>query len=201
MRRLTPLPTTSSQRPSAAVAQPHVAGLRGTPSWPNAPAEFVAQPEFDASGKLIGIDDNEKWVVTPDGTRQHRRRLLLPAPRLAARRSTSAADLAADHRRLAQRSRDHVVRIQWRLAGRAGWSRRPAAALRGRAADCLARLLQALWARYAGPRGLKDAEEFVPALINGTLDAVTILKPSPSFDEHPGYSVLQQAEEHAVLLI
>ena len=48
---------------------------------------------------------------------------------------------------------------------------------------------------------LKDAQEFVPDLINGTLGAVTILKPSPSFDEHPGYSTVQQAEEHAVLLI
>ena len=52
-----------------------------------------------------------------------------------------------------------------------------------------------------GREHLKDAEEFVPDLINGDLGAVTILKPSPSFDEHPGYSVLQQAEEHAVLLI
>ena len=38
-----------------------------TPPWPNAPAEYVSQPEFDASGKLVGIKDNESWVVTPDG--------------------------------------------------------------------------------------------------------------------------------------
>ena len=38
-------------------------------------------------------------------------------------------------------------------------------------------------------------------MINGTLGAVTILKPSPSFDEHPEYSTIQQAEDHAVLLI
>ena len=38
-----------------------------TPPWPNAPEEFVSQPEYDAAGNLIGIDDNENWVVTPDG--------------------------------------------------------------------------------------------------------------------------------------
>ena len=38
-----------------------------TPAWPNAPAEYIAKPEYDTSGNLIGIKDNENWMVTPDG--------------------------------------------------------------------------------------------------------------------------------------
>ena len=50
-----------------------------------------------------------------------------------------------------------------------------------------------------GREHLHDALNFVPDMINGKLDAVTILKPSPAFDEHPGYSITQEAEQHARL--
>jgi phospholipase C len=48
---------------------------------------------------------------------------------------------------------------------------------------------------------LKDAVEFLADLGRGTLPAVSFIKPAPVFDAHPGYSVLQLAEEHAVDLI
>jgi phospholipase C len=52
-----------------------------------------------------------------------------------------------------------------------------------------------------GREHLRDAENFVPDLLNGTLPAVTILKTEPAYDEHPGYSIVQQAEEHNRLLV
>ena len=48
---------------------------------------------------------------------------------------------------------------------------------------------------------LKDETDFRAAIANGTLPAVSIVKPTGSNDEHPGYSVVEEAENHAVSII
>lgn len=173
-----------------------------TPPWPNAPAEYVAQPQLDANGKLIGIDDNENWVVTPDGYAINTGvdSFYPPHGSLPDDHRLPPIDLPTIGDRLS------AAGISW-YEYNGGWQD----ALDGAAEQPLPFVpMPPLTSHgYFKPYGpdmpgrahLKDAEEFVPDLINGTLGAVTILKPSPSFDEHPGYSTVQQAEEHAVLLI
>ncbi len=173
-----------------------------TPPWPNAPAEYVAKPQFDAAGKLIGIDDNENWVVTPDGYAVNTGvdSFYPPHGKLPDDHRLPPIDLPTIGDRLT------AAGISWNEYN-GSWQD----ALDGAAAQPLPFVpMPPLTSHgYFKPYGpempgrahLKDAQEFVPDLINGTLGAVTILKPSPSFDEHPGYSTVQQAEEHAVLLI
>lgn len=173
-----------------------------TPPWPNAPAEYISKPEYDASGKLIGIDDNENWLVTPDGYAVNTGvdSFYPPHGKLPDDHRLPPIELPTIGDRLS------AAGISW-YEYNGSWQD----ALDGAVAQPLPFVpMPPLSSHgYFKPYGpgmpgrahLKDAQEFVPDLINGTLGAVTILKPSPAFDEHPGYSIVQQAEEHAVLLI
>lgn len=173
-----------------------------TPPWPNAPAEFISQPQYDAAGNLVGIDDNENWVVTPDGYAIN----------------TGVDSFYAPHGSLPDDKRLPPIQLPTigdRLtAAGISWTEYNGSwddALDGAAAQPLPFVPMPPMSSHGyfepygpgmpGREHLKDAQWFVPDLINGDLSAVTILKPSPAFDEHPGYSVLQMAEEHAVLLI
>ena len=173
-----------------------------TPPWPNAPEAFVSQPQYDADGNLIGIDDNENWVVTPDGYAINTGVDSFYAPHgsLPDDQRLPPIDLPTIGDRLT------AAGISW-TEYNGSWD--------DALDDAVAQPVPFIPVPplsshgYFKPYGpdmpgrdhLKDAQWFVPDLINGTLSAVTILKPSPSFDSHPGYSVLQQADEHAVALI
>lgn len=173
-----------------------------TPPWPNAPAEYVSQPQYDADGNLIGIDDNENWLVTPDGYAVNTGvdSFYTPHGSLPDSHRLPPIDLPTIGDRLS------AANVSW-TEYNGSWQD----ALDGSVAQPLPLVKMPPLSSHAyfkpygpdqpGREHLKDAAQFVPDLINGTLSAVTILKPSPSFDEHPAYSVLQQAEEHAVLLI
>lgn len=173
-----------------------------TPPWPNAPAEYVSHPKYDASGQLIGIEDNENWVVTPDGYAINTGVDAFYPPH---------SSLPDDHRLPPIElptigDRLSAAGVLW-FEYNGSWQD----ALDGAVAEPIPLVpVPPLSSHgYFKPYGpgmpgrdhLKDAAAFVPDLINGELGAVTILKPSPAFDEHPGYSVLEQAEKHAVLLI
>lgn len=173
-----------------------------TPVWPNAPAEYIAKPVFDAQNKLVGIDTGENGLVTPDGY---------------------AINTGIDSFYPPHGSRDDAHRLppqefptigdRLTAAGiswteyNGGWQD----ALDGRVEEPIPLLpMPPLTSHgYFKPYGpgmpgrdhLKDSQLFVPDLINGNLSAVTILKPEPAFDEHPGYSIMQAAEQYALLLI
>jgi len=173
-----------------------------TPPWPNAPEEFISQPEYDADGNLIGIDDNENWVVTPDGYAINTGVDSFYAPHgsLPDEQRLPPIDLPTIGDRLTEAG------ISW-TEYNGSWD--------DALDDAVAQPVPFIPVPplsshgYFKPYGpgmpgrdhLKDSQWFVPDLINGNLSAVTILKPSPSFDGHPGYSILQQSDEHAVLLI
>lgn len=173
-----------------------------TPPWPNAPAEFIAQPQYDAAGNLVGIDDNENWVVTPDGYAINTGvdSFYPPHGSLPDDKRLPPIELPTIGDRLS------AAGISW-TEYNGSWDD----ALASAAAQPLPFVPMPPMSSHGyfepygpgmpGREHLKDAQWFVPDLINGELSAVTILKPSPAFDEHPGYSVLQMAEEHAVLLI
>jgi len=173
-----------------------------TPPWPNAPKEFVSQPQFDAEGKLIGIDDNENWVVSPDGYAINTGvdSFYPPHGSLPDDQRLPPIELPTIGDRLS------AAGISW-TEYNGSWDD----ALDGAVAQPIPFIpMPPLSSHgYFKPYGpgmpgrdhLKDAQWFVPDLINGNLSAVTILKPSPQFDEHAGYSVLETAEKHALLLI
>lgn len=48
---------------------------------------------------------------------------------------------------------------------------------------------------------LRDEKDFLAAAKSGTLPAVSFVKPLGALNEHPGYSVLTEAEAHAVALV
>lgn len=173
-----------------------------TPEWKNAPAEYISKPVFDAQGKLIGIDSGENGLVSPDGYAintgvdsfypphgseddAHR---LPPSefPTIGDRLSAAGVSWAEYtggwQDALDQRVEQPIPLVPMPPLSSHVYFKPYGPGMPGRA-------------------HLGDSQQFVPDLINGTLPAVTILKPSPDFDEHPGYSVLQTAEQHAVLLI
>jgi acid phosphatase len=174
------------------------------PTWPNAPPEVHARPRLDAAGRVIDIAINDTGVVTPDGyavnnvdsvhpphTRWDRRAdRLLPAQTLPT---------------VGDRLSDAGVTWKWYTGG---WT----ASLTGRVDEPIPfyPVLQetpfAKFARYApGTEArrdhLRDETEFLADLTRGTLPAVAFVKPLPSWDAHPAYSMLLASEEHAVKLI
>jgi len=173
-----------------------------TPPWPNAPAEFISQPEYDAEGNLIGIDDNENWLVSPDGYAINTGvdSFYPPHGSLPDDQRLPPIELPTIGDRLT------AAGITW-TEYNGSWDD----ALDGAVAQPLPFIpMPPLSSHgYFKPYGpgmpgrdhLKDAQWFVPDLINGNLSAVTILKPSPAFDSHPGYSILEMADKHALLLI
>lgn len=173
-----------------------------TPHWDNPPPAFVSKPIFDSSGKLIGVNDDENDVVSPDGYAINTGvdSFYPPHTSLPDNQRLPPVDLPTIGDRLT------AAGISW-AEYTGGWQDY----VDGRAEEPIPFVAEPPIAShvYFKPYGpdmpgrahLGDAQSFVPDLVNGTLPAVTILKPSPAFDEHPGYSIIQEAEEHAVLLI
>ncbi len=173
-----------------------------TPVWPDVPRDLVAEPEFDAAGRLVGL--RRDGLVTPDGyavntgvegaAAPHRpgtppERLLPPQtfPTIGDRLSEAGVDWAfyagGWDAALAGHPDQPVPLVPVPMLNPFAYFERYAAGTPGRA------------------RHLKDASAFLADIVGGTLPAVSFYKPAPALDAHPGYSVLRAAEEHAVELI
>lgn len=174
-----------------------------TPKWENPPADFVSKPVFDAAGKLIGVnDDDGNDVVSPDGYAINTGvdSFYPPHTSLPDDQRLPPSDFPTIGDRLT------AAGVSWgEYTG--GWQD----FIDGRAEQPLPFIAQPpinshLYFKPYGPgmpgrEHLRDSEDFVQDLINGNLPSVTILKPEPAFDEHPGYSIVQEAEEHGVLQV
>lgn len=173
-----------------------------TPHWDNPPSQFMSKPIFDASGKLIGVDEDENDVLSPDGYAINTGvdAFYPPHTSLPDDERLPPVDLPTIGDRLT------AAGVSW-FEYTGGWED----ALSGRVEQPVPFIPEPPLSshQYFKPYGpgmpgrehLRDSANFVPDLVNGTLPAVTILKPEPAFDEHPGYSVVQEAEEHSLLLI
>jgi phospholipase C len=173
-----------------------------TPKWPNAPAKFIAKPVYDASGKLIGDLGGEDSLVTPDGYAINTGvdSFYPPHTSLPDEERLPPVDMPTIGDRLTEAG------ISW-YEYTGGWQDY----LDGRAEQPIPfvaepPMVSHIYFKPYGPgmpgrEHLRDSDNFVPDLINGNLPAVSILKPDPAFDGHPGYSILEQAEQHALLWI
>ncbi|HYU20942.1 MAG TPA: alkaline phosphatase family protein [Chloroflexota bacterium] len=168
-----------------------------TPVWPNAPADMVAAPTFDSSGRLVGLARDGD--VTPDG-------YVVNNVQPFARPYMAKVDDA--HRMppqtlptIGDRLSEAGVSWAW-YAG--GWND----ALAGRPDSTFQFHHQPFvyFERYAEgtpdrAAHLKDESELLDALGEGSLPAVSFVKPLGTYDEHSGYAVLIDGERHAAELI
>lgn len=173
-----------------------------TPKWENAPAEFIAKPVYDAQQNLVGVDTGENGLVTPDGYAINTGvdSFYAPHTKLPDNQRLPPVDMPTIGDRLS------AAGISW-YEYTGGWQDY----IDGRAENPVPFIAEPPLSShvYFKPYGpdmpgrahLRDSDFFVPDLINGNLPAVTILKPDPAFDEHPGYSIVEEAEQHALLWI
>jgi acid phosphatase len=167
-----------------------------TPLWPGAPADQIAQPIFDSGGALIGLQKDGN--VTPDGycvndVQPFYAPFQANTP-VEERMSPQLAPTIGD------RLSDSGVSWAW-YAG--GWDD----AVAGNPAATFEFHHQpfSYFSRYGegmpGRAHLQDETRFLSSLTEGTLPAVSFIKPLGIFDEHAGYSTVEAAESHAVELI
>ena len=172
-----------------------------TPRWENAPAEFIANPQYDADGKLI--DPGETYAngggngnVTPDGylvndvdPRYNPHHANVPLDKLA-----PPQDALTIGDRLSEKN------ISWAWYAE-GWND----ALAGKPQNNFIFEHQpfAYFKQFgdgtdAKKQHLLDTTAFEAALKNGTLPAVSYIKPTGKYDEHAGYSDIRSSEQHAI---
>jgi acid phosphatase len=169
-----------------------------TPVWPDVPKDMVARPKFDSEGKLIGLD-NEDGEVTPDGyVVNDVEPFYRPYEAGVAKKDRMPPQTLPT---IGERLSDAGVSWSW-YAG--GWDE----ALAGNPAPTFEFHHQPFvyFRRYApntAERGnhLKDEKDFLASLENGTLPAVSFVKPLGKDDEHAGYSTVLTSEQHAADLI
>lgn len=171
-----------------------------TPVWSDAPDDSVvkvAQPEFDAAGNLTGLPKDGE--VTPDGYAVNTVQPFY---------HPYQADTAEKDRMppqtlptIGDRLDDAGVSWAW-YAG--GWND----ALAGKPDKNFQFHHQPFvyFQRYADGSSekaehLKDEEDFLTSLNEGTLPAVSFVKPIGEENEHPGYSTVSNGEQHAAELI
>jgi acid phosphatase len=168
-----------------------------TPIWPNAPSDIVAQPEFDAGGRLVGLPKDGD--VTPDG---------YVVNDVQPFYHPYQAGVDASHRMPPQTlptigDRLSATGVSWAYyAG--GWND----ALAGNPADTFefhhqpfVYFEQFADGTSAKAERLKDEDDFVASLDNRTLPSVSFIKPLGKYDEHAGYSTVLNSEQHTVDLI
>jgi phospholipase C len=163
-----------------------------SPTFPNAPASMVAT--VDANGKVI-----TDGAVTPDGFVVNTS-YTVNAPHPA---TASPATLIPNQTNptIGDRLNDKNVSWAWYSGG---WND----AIAGNPDPTFQFHHQpfAYYANYAdGTQGrkdhLKDETDFITAAKNGTLPAVSFVKPLGINNEHPGYSDVLNGESHTVELI
>jgi len=171
-----------------------IAGI--TPVWPGAPANQIAEPVFDSNGTLIGLTTDGN--VTPDGFCVNDVQPYFPpfeegmavVDRMPPQLTPTIGD----------RLSDAGVSWAW-YAG--GWDD----AVAGNPAQTFEFHHQpfSYFAPYGegmpGREHLRDETVFLSSLRDGTLPAVSFIKPLGILDEHAGYSTVAGAENHAVELI
>jgi phospholipase C len=167
-----------------------------TPLWPGAPADQIAQPTFDSGGALIGLQKDGN--VTPDGYCVNDvQPFYAPFQANTPVEERMPPQLAPT---IGDRLSDAGVSWAW-YAG--GWDD----AVAGNPAATFEFHHQpfSYFSRYgegmSGREHLQDETRFLSSLTEGTLPAVSFIKPLGIFDEHAGYSTVEAAESHAVELI
>jgi acid phosphatase len=167
-----------------------------TPLWPGAPADQLAEPIFDSGGALIGL--RQDGNVTPDGYCINDVQPFFPPYQ---------AGTAVEERmppQLAPTIGDRLseAEVSWAwYAG--GWDD----AVAGHPAPTFEFHHQpfSYFSRYGegmpGRAHIQDETRFMASLTDGTLPAVSFIKPLGIFDEHAGYSSVESAESHSVELI
>jgi acid phosphatase len=165
--------------------------------FPNAPADMRAQPELDASGRLVGL--TRDGGVTPDGYAVND---LQPFAR-PYEAGTPDARRVPPQTLPTIGERLSAAGISWAwYAG--GWN--------DAAAGRPDRLFEfhhqpfvffAAYAEGTAARAthLKDEADFRRSLGDGTLPAVSYIKPIGEVDAHAGYSTVLAGEQHAIELI
>lgn len=172
-----------------------------TPRWENAPAEFIADPKYDANGILIDpgeifSDGGGKGNVTPDGYLVND-----VDPRYQPHHANAPLDLLAppqDALTIGDRLSEKNITWAWYAEGYN---------------DALAGHPDPLYifehqpfvyfkqfgdGTLAKQKHLQDTTAFMAALQNGTLPAVSYIKPLGTYDEHAGYANVFDSENHAV---
>jgi len=167
-----------------------------TPLWPGAPAHQIAQPIVDSGGALIGLQRDGN--VTPDGycvndVQPFYAPFQADTP-IEQRMPPQLAPTIGD------RLSDAGVSWAW-YAG--GWDD----AVAGNPAATFQFHHQpfSYFSRYGegmpGRQHLLDETRFLSSVADGTLPAVSFIKPLGLFDEHAGYAAVESSESHAVELI
>jgi acid phosphatase len=168
-----------------------------TPTWPDAPADIVAQPELDADGNLVGMTVDGQ--ITPDGYAVNTSQPMY---------RPYQAVTAASHRMppqtdptIGERLSEAGLSWAW-YAG--GWDD----AMAGNPDPTFVYHHQPFtyFEQYADgtdakAEHLKDENDFVAALESGSLPAVSFVKPIGKYDAHAGYSTLLASELHVVDLL
>ena len=167
-----------------------------TPLWPGAPADQVAEPVFDRRGALIGL--RQDGNVTPDGYCVNDvQPFYAPFEAGTLVEQRMPPQLAPT---IGDRLSEAGVSWAW-YAG--GWDD----AVAGNPDPTFEFHHQpfSYFSRYGegmpGRAHLRDENEFMPSLTDGTLPTVSFIKPLGIFDEHAGYSTVESGESHAVELI
>lgn len=162
-----------------------------SPVFPNAPDHIVAK--VDADGKLI-----KDGTVTPDGYAVNTANSINLHPKTEHPENLVPVQTGPN---IGDRLTDKGVSWAWYSGG---WDN----IMAGKPAPSFTYHHQpfAYFARYApGTSGrrehLKDETEFLAAAKNGTLPAVSFVKPIGLENEHPGESTVTGGESHAVELI
>ncbi|MFN8532394.1 MAG: acid phosphatase [Dehalococcoidia bacterium] len=169
-----------------------------TARFPNAPVGLVSKPIFDAQGRLIGLDGPEQYV-TPDGWAVNDLQPFYPPFMPGTPEDQRVPPQAAST--IGERLSEAGVSWAW-YAG--GWDD----ILEGKNPENFVWHHQPfLYFEAFRPgsdnraRHLKDQTDLVNAIENGTLPAVSFLKPVGEFDEHAGYSTILYSEQHVAALL
>jgi len=168
-----------------------------SPTWPDAPADIVAQPQLDPAGRVVDLPKD--GIVTPDGYAVN-----TAYPRYGPHPSNLAEDRLLPPQTMPTiGERLSVAGVSWAwYAG--GWDD----ALAGRPDKNFKFHHQpfAFHTLYAGDASagrqhVRDELEFFAALQQGTLPAVSFIKPIGDDDEHPGYTDVHRGQQHVVDII
>lgn len=172
-----------------------------TPRWENAPTKFIATPKFDANGVLIDpgevvVNGGGNGIVTPDGYLVND-----VDPRYNPHHANVPLDeLGPPQDALTIGDRLSAKNISW-----AWYAEGYADALAGQPDPLYIFEHQPfVYFRQFGDgtaakaEHLRDETEFMASLQNGTLPAVSYIKPIGEDDEHSGYAAVDSSEQSAV---